>query len=264
LLEVAPFQEGEEILKALCMRTIVIGDIHGCSIAFDTLLEAIELQPADLVITLGDYVNHGPDSKGILDRLIELYQTGRLVPLRGNHELKMLAAVSLVPSERCYRLLLDQGTLASYGKNGQIGQLTDIPAAHWDFVQHCCVDWWETASHVFVHATLDPRRPLADQTPENLFWQKFDYPTPHCSGKTLICGHTSQKNGIPLNIGHAICLDTWAYGEGWLTGLEVESGRLWQANQAGQVREAQIDAFRVPGLLRDPSFCVLQPVPMGH
>jgi serine/threonine protein phosphatase 1 len=57
----------------------------------------------------------------------------------------------------------------------------------------------------------------------------------------MVCGHSSQKSGLPLNIGHAICIDTWVYGKGWLTCLDVTSGKVWQANQAGQQREAWID-----------------------
>lgn len=226
------------------MRIVAIGDIHGCSIAFDTLLDVIEYQTADLIITLGDYVNHGPDSKGLLERLIRLYQSGKLVPLRGNHELKMMEAALLCNSGESCDLLLDREMLASYGKHGQMGQLKDIPSEHWHFVKNCCVDWWETAHHLFVHATVDPSKPLPEQTPEKLFWQKFDYPAPHISGKTLVCGHSSQKSGKPLNIGHAICIDTWVYGEGWLTGLDVGSGRIWQANQKGQINHAWIDDFR--------------------
>jgi serine/threonine protein phosphatase 1 len=232
------------------MRIVAIGDIHGCSIAFDTLLDAIEYQTADLIITLGDYINHGPDSKGVLDRLINLHQAGKLVSLRGNHELKMLAAASLLHQETTCELLLDRDTLASYSKNGQLGKLQDIPDAHWNFVRDYCLDWWETAHHLFVHATIDPDKPLPRQTGEKLFWQKFDYPAPHFSGKTLICGHTSQKSGKPLNIGHAICIDTWVYGEeGWLTGLDVGNGRIWQTNQKGQVRSAWIDDFRKQAVL---------------
>jgi serine/threonine protein phosphatase 1 len=227
------------------MQIIAIGDIHGCSIAFDALLEVMDLEQSGLIVTLGDYVNHGPDSKGILDRLIALYQTGRLVPLRGNHELKMLEAASLTNWEADCGLLLDREMLTSYGQNGQIGQLKDIPNEHWNFVRDCCVDWWETPHHLFVHAMVDPCKPLSEQTQEKLFWQKFDYPAPHVSGKTLICGHSSQKNGKPINIGHAICIDTWVYGEGWLTGLDIDSGRMWQANQKGQVRSAWIDEFRL-------------------
>jgi serine/threonine protein phosphatase 1 len=235
------------------MRIVAIGDIHGCSIAFDTLLDVIEYQTADLIITLGDYINHGPNSKGVLERLINLHKTGKLIPLRGNHELKMLAAESLLHQETTCELLLDRDTLASYSQNGQLSQLKDIPDEHWNFVRDHCVDWWETAHHLFVHATIDPRKPLMKQTEEKLFWQKFDYPAPHFSGKTLICGHSKQKSGNPLNIGHAICIDTWVYGEGWLTGLDIGSGRIWQTNQKGQVRSAWVDDFRVQSVLAGSS-----------
>ena len=72
------------------MRILAIGDIHGCSIAFDTLIASVQPQPNDKIITLGDYVDRGPDSKGVIDRLIALHETGQLTALRGNHELMML------------------------------------------------------------------------------------------------------------------------------------------------------------------------------
>jgi hypothetical protein len=48
--------------------------------------------------------------------------------------------------------------------------------------------------------------------------------------------HTPQKSGHPLNLGHAICIDTWVYGDGWLTCLDTASGRYWQANEGGRTR----------------------------
>lgn len=67
------------------MRVIAIGDIHGCSTALNTLLDKIAPDAADTLITLGDYVDRGPDTKGVLDTLIELQSFCYLVPLRGNH-----------------------------------------------------------------------------------------------------------------------------------------------------------------------------------
>jgi len=60
----------------------------------------------------------------------------------------------------------------------------------------------------------------------------------------MICGHTSQKNGQPVNLGHAICIDTWACGQGWLTALEVNTGELWQANQQGARQRSHIHDFQ--------------------
>ena len=64
----------------------------------------------------------------------------------------------------------------------------------------------------------------------------------HESGKTLICGHTSQDSGLPVNLGHSICIDTAAYKDGWLTCLEVDSGHYWQTNQEGERRKDVISA----------------------
>jgi hypothetical protein len=71
-------------------RTIAIGVIHGCSAALDALLEAIGPRPDDIIVTLGDYINRGPDSRGVLDRLIDLIRRCRLVPLLGNHDQMLL------------------------------------------------------------------------------------------------------------------------------------------------------------------------------
>src|SRR5918998_722468 len=75
------------------MRVLAIGDIHGCLHPFNDLLDWVKPDADDLVVTLGDYVDRGPDTRGVLDRLVGLKQSGmRLVCLRGNHEVMMLAA----------------------------------------------------------------------------------------------------------------------------------------------------------------------------
>jgi hypothetical protein len=69
------------------------------------------------------------------------------------------------------------------------------------------------------------------------FWrERFADPPPHQSGKIMVCGHTSQQSGLPRNIGHAVCIDTFVYGDGWLTCLDVANGQYWQANQKGETR----------------------------
>jgi len=225
------------------MRIIAIGDIHGCSTAFDSLLAAVKLQPDDKIITLGDYVDKGPDSKGVLNRLIALHDTGQLVALRGNHELMMLRSRDNSKSELYWRRSGGDKTLASYAIKPDVGQLVDVPDEHWNFIENVCRDWWETDRHFFVHATAYPDMPMNEQPEYMLFWGGFDDSAPHFSGKIMVCGHTSQISGKPVNLGHAICIDTWVDGEGWLTGFDVRSGRVWQANQKGQQRTAWIDEF---------------------
>lgn len=213
------------------MRVIAIGDIHGCSTALNELLDDIVLQPQDTIVTLGDYVDRGPDSRGTIDTLLQLGHYCHLVALRGNHELMMLEARDNVRALNGWMVVGGEETLISYGG------LQQIPDAHWDFIEKQCVAYWENETHFFVHAGAYPDEPLFEQPDYKLYWDRFDHPPPHESGKIMVCGHTSQKSGYPINIGHAVCIDTWACGNGWLTALDVTTGRLWQANRFGQKRQ---------------------------
>ena len=221
------------------MRTLAIGDIHGCSIALDHLLEAVAPTHDDLLVTLGDYVNRGPDSRGVIDRLIRLHAQGRLVCILGNHEQMMLEARTGRAELDFFLSVGGDRTLASYA-DGAAGALSMVPAEHWHFIEQICCDWHETDTHFFVHANVYYDHPLPEQPMNILRWERFNDPRPHVSGKTMVCGHSSQKRGTPRNIGHAICIDTYAYGGGWLTCLDAASGKIWQANQRGDVRTGSI------------------------
>jgi serine/threonine protein phosphatase 1 len=231
------------------MRVLAIGDIHGCSHALDLLLADVNPRGDDRIVTLGDYVDRGPDSKGVLDRLLDLHRTRRLVPLRGNHELMLLDAANLGDDQSLWLECGGWETLLSYGQSGQPGTLDDIPERHWQFIEKLCVDAYESPTHIFVHAGAYPDMPLAEQPDHLLFWDAFQDRGPHESGKVIICGHTQQRSGVPLNLGHSVCLDTWAFGDGWLTCLDVTTGRIWQANQKGERRTAHLDDFLIVGEL---------------
>ncbi len=218
------------------MRTLAVGDIHGCSAALDALLNAVALEPDDTLITLGDYVDRGLDSPGVLDRLISLSRQYHVVCLRGNHDQMMLNARAGGEALQGWRMNGGDITEEAYGG------LDAVPDAHWRFLQDQCLDIWETETHFFVHAGVYADIPLLEQPSYVLHWGRLDKAKPHESGKTMICGHDSQKNGLPLNLGFAVCLDTWAYGSGWLTCLDVATGYLWQANRAGHLRRMQLAA----------------------
>jgi serine/threonine protein phosphatase 1 len=229
-------------------RILAIGDVHGCSKALDVLLADVNPHGADTVVTLGDYIDRGPDSKGVLDRLLDLHGTGRLVALRGNHEVMLLAARVSWEAADMWLRCGGAAALASYGTGDHPGTFGDIPDRHWEFMESVCVNWYECATHFFVHANALPDRPLDEQPDQMLHWAVFGSRGPHSSGKVMVCGHTQQRCGWPLNLGHAVCLDTWAYGGGWLTALDVTTGQVWQANQRGERRTAHIDDFLVaPG-----------------
>jgi serine/threonine protein phosphatase 1 len=227
------------------MRTIAIGDIHGCLTAFETLLELVSPTAEDRIITLGDYVDRGPDSAGVLDRLVAMHRAGNLVALRGNHDQMMLDSRGRYDVFERWLGYGGQAALDSYAARGGSGTLDDVPDPHWHFLEDLCVNWYETETHFFVHANAYPDIPLDEQPLFMLHYEKFDHPPRHCSGKTMICGHTSQKSGHPVSVRHAICIDTWVYGNGWLTALDVNSGKIYQANQRGESRTAWIDEFEV-------------------
>lgn len=218
-------------------RTLAIGDIHGCLTALDTLLAAVQPASDDLVVTLGDYVDRGPDSRGVVERVLELGGRCRHVPLLGNHELMMLEA-----QKQDFHMWLAVGgreTLESYGSDGSSGWPEKIPAEHWNFMSERCLAWHETETTIFSHAGPNPLRMMEYQDEFDLFWQKSFPSRLHISGKTVVCGHVSQRSGVPHDRGFLVCIDTWAYGGGWLTCLDVDTGRYWQANQKGELREGR-------------------------
>jgi serine/threonine protein phosphatase 1 len=215
-------------------RTIAIGDIHGCSRALDALLDAIRPRPEDTLVTLGDYINRGPDSRGVLDRLIDLGRQCRLIPILGNHDQMLLDVRS---GKYPIYWLLDIGgaaTLDSYGHGRDVGL---IPDEHYEFLEGC-VDFHETGTHIFVHANYFPDLPMAEQPVGMLRWESLRdmTPGPHDSGRTVLVGHTSQKGGEILDLGHLVCIDTYCHGGGWLTALEVNTREIWQADQDGNLR----------------------------
>lgn len=220
------------------MRTFVIGDIHGCSAALERVLEMVDLQSSDTLITLGDYVDRGPDSKGVIDRLRQLDAFCTLVPLKGNHEIMMIGARHEAQVERSWRGYGGEQTLLSYAPAKSKPSLKDVPAEHWQFLERRCLGYFETEAFIFVHATLWPEAPLNRQPDMMLFWEPLSAnQKPHVSGKTVICGHTAQHTGLPWDLDHTICLDTWVYGDGFLSCLDLETGTVFQASQAGESRE---------------------------
>jgi len=218
------------------MQTLVIGDIHGCLKALETLVEYVKISPNDTVVTLGDYIDRGPDSKGVLDYLLAFRKTHHLIPLKGNHEEMMENAQNSFDEAHFWLTNGGSSTLDSF----QADNLDDIPQAYWDFISSCS-RYYETDTHILAHGGLEPNTPLEEQPDKFLLWQRIHETQPHQSGKTLVCGHTPQRDGKPLVLDHAICIDTFVFGiNGWLTCLELETGTYWQANQRGETRKSMI------------------------
>ncbi len=224
------------------MRLLAIGDIHGCLGPLNDLLACVLPTPDDTLILLGDYVDRGPDTRGVLNRIHQLKQERTVVCLQGNHEIMMLAARYGDRSDR--KMWLSVGgmqALGSYGSApGLSGSLEDVPPDHWHLLKHGLVDYHETEQFIFVHAGVSTDTPM-DQQPDNmLFWEFLPVAMRHESGKTVICGHSSQKSGVPKVVPGAVCIDTYVHGGGWLTCLDALSGHYWQVDVFGRQREGNV------------------------
>lgn len=238
------------------MPVIAIGDIHGCAKALRILECTIPLGQGETLVTLGDYVDRGPDSHAVLEWLIAYRgRGGNLIALLGNHELMMMRARRGVLARNRWLANGGMETLRSYALHApQADELPEgeslrkkpsfslehVPETHWSFLESC-VPFFETETHLFVHANLHPERPMAEQTEDSLFWQRFGTPKPHVSGKHMICGHTPQDSGEPRAVPHATCIDTVAYDGLWLTALDVETGKCWQASEQGTARTGYLE-----------------------
>jgi len=216
-------------------RIIAIGDIHGCLTALRAVLEACDPRPQDTVVTLGDYIDRGPNSCGALEELIRLAHRCQLVPILGNHDellLNILAGRRYLLND--WLAFGGAATLASY----QCDAPEEIPPAHVEFLK-ACRPWYESPRHFYVHGSYIARLPLKKQPPEVLRWDAIRdrAPGPHRSRKIAIVGHTSQKNGEVLDLGYLKCIDTCVYGDGWLTAMDVTTDQIWQADKHGNPRQ---------------------------
>lgn len=221
------------------MRTLTIGDIHGCNAALSALLQSVQPEPADQIIFLGDYIDRGPASQAVLDTLLELRKKYSTVFLRGNHEVMILDARDDSTKANLWQSYGGSETLGSYGvnyRNYGPDWIQAIPAAHWEFLEHT-VRFFENDTHIFVHACLDPELDMDAQPDWLLFWEYFVRIQPHKTGKRIICGHSPQRSGQIKDVGFAVCVDTAPASGGWLTCLDVDSGKYWQANENGTVRD---------------------------
>lgn len=214
-------------------RTIAIGDIHGCATALLRLVEQINPQPEDILVPIGDYVDRGPDSRRVMVRLIELSTECHLVPILGNHDEMMLRARDSQSELQFWLRFGGEATLDCYRPTGQ---MDSIPDAHFDFLKSC-VPYFETETHIFTHANFKPDVPFDRQDGHTMRWlslREYQPSARHCSGKTVIVGHTPQKE--ILHQGFMMCIDTGCCNGGWLSAIDIESGDTWQVNNRGEAR----------------------------
>ena len=212
-------------------RTLAIGDIHGCHVALEVLLEQLRVQPDDTVVIVGDVVDRGPGTRQSIELLLDLQVRAKLVFIMGNHEEMMLDAIAGGELLAGWLRFGGQEAVLSYGAD-----IADIPAEHVAFLRSS-VDYYESDTDIFVHANLEPGVPLEQQQPEWLRWTRLTgFETRHVSGKRVLCGHTPQVSGLPAAWDGWVCLDTWAYHGLFLTCLDASTNTVYQSRQTGEFR----------------------------
>ncbi|HPQ44267.1 MAG TPA: metallophosphoesterase family protein [Syntrophales bacterium] len=213
-------------------KIFAIGDIHGCLSKLEHLIPQIEIDSEeDTLVFIGDYIDRGPDSPGVVDFVLDLRRKiDRVVCLRGNHEQMFLDYVCLNKNESLYLANGGDATIESYGyRRTPEGRKINVPESHMSFFRSLLL-WYETADYIFVHAGLRDTVPLDEQDPQDLLWLRYEFIlSSHDFGKTVIFGHTPMSHTNPLFCPGRIGIDTGAVYGGFLTCIELPSQRIYQA-----------------------------------
>lgn len=218
------------------MNVYAIGDIHGYYEALESLLKSVAPMPEDLVVFLGDYVDKGPQVRETLDLLISISQhNSHWQFLRGNHDQTFLDAKNGQSDFYVWESIAGRDPLRSYGDGLAEDVFPLIPETHFQFLEHRCENYFSTEDYIFVHAGIRAHHSPEEEDPDYLQWTSLSLATPHFSGKTVVCGHTSQESGKICDRGHTICIDTGIAKGQFLTCLNLTDRSFTRATAEGQI-----------------------------
>lgn len=195
-------------------NTYAVGDIHGCLNQLQRIVELCEKDAAlqkSTFIFLGDYIDRGPDSRGVIEFLINLrkWSPDHIICLRGNHEDLLLSALDSEDAEFNWLANGGDATLRNYG----VSHAKDLPPAHIDWIESLLL-FHDDGQRFFVHAGVHPDRPLNQQRTRDLLWIREPFlSSGNDFGRFVVHGHTPLKSGEPDLRANRINLDTGAvYG----------------------------------------------------
>lgn len=199
---------------------IAIGDIHGCAQSLRALLEKTRPYRDRTHVFIGDYIDRGPDSRGVVEYLVDFARDHECVFLRGNHEMMLQDAIQ--SGKRSFWMINGgQETLESYG----VASPSEIPAEHRRFLAETRL-WYDTPEYLFIHAGLDPDRTVREQlsSPDVehvALWERSHVNGPVKWEKPVVFGHTPVRE--PLIEERKMAIDTGCvfsgHGYGTLSAL---------------------------------------------
>ncbi|MEI8347474.1 MAG: metallophosphoesterase family protein, partial [Pseudomonadota bacterium] len=217
-----------------------IGDIHGCAEELKQLIAKLPLDQNSTLVFLGDYVDRGEDSKGVVDYILFLKKKYKVVTLMGNHEKMFLEFLKNEKSAEAASFVFNGGnsTLGSYGDDTG---MYHVPAEHSQFFKTLQL-YYVTDKYCFVHAGV-PDVPVSDfgkkdysgdflWVRENFFESEFEW------DKLIIHGHTPKKTPV-VNI-RRINIDTGCVFGGTLTALQLPDKKFYQVAKSTAVRRVYL------------------------
>ena len=213
-------------------RLFAIGDVHGCATELARLLDAIPAKAGDTIAFVGDYIDRGPDSRGVIDLLLgwRTRTRARTVFLRGNHEDMALGFLGR-GGQWGEAWLRNGGTAAlrSYGIDACLSGadvVARMPPAHVEFMAATEPSFaWR--DYRVVHAGIRPGVAWEAQQSEDLLWIREEFlDNPHDLDATVIFGHTPHRRVVvgPNKLG----IDTGCVYGGALTCVALPEGRVYQ------------------------------------
>ena len=208
-------------------RTYAIGDIHGCLDKLERLVERCRSDANDAppkFVFLGDAIDRGPDSRGVVEYLMDFRRRhpDHAICLCGNHEDMALHAID-DPAQVDQWVVRNGGrqALASYGVSGP----AELPRDHVAWIR-ALPTHHDDGLRFFVHAGIDPSRPLNFQDRHDLLWMREPFLSdPRDFGRFIVHGHTPLKDGKPDLRTNRVNVDTAAVLGGPLTAAVFEDGR---------------------------------------
>ena len=224
-------------------RVYAIGDIHGRRDCLDALIALIDVDNAargkadTKLIFLGDLVDRGADSRGVVERAMHIAKSPKTVLLMGNHEEILIRAwEGDRKAAGLFHRVGGRETLLSYGVTeaeydacdlGDLAELVaqHIPVEHVTFMRNF-IDQWRCGDYLFVHAGIRPGVPLDEQSGSDMRWIRREFlDDPRDHGLMVVHGHSITEHVEERN--NRIGIDTGAFASGRLTALGIEGTERW-------------------------------------